>query len=150
MRNAKKAGLTTRKAGKKILGMLQAMKYSLRDVESSYDEENREDEAADEDDTELGNLSNEDKPSIVIGTNSTTVQYLMVTFWQWQIRLVKFTAPAWGDVAHYFGDSEMKYGTAKLMILAVVKLQPNMTAVAPSPTTVGKLMQNLAIIPGQS
>jgi hypothetical protein len=44
----------------------------------------------------------------------------------------------------------MKYGTAELKVLAVVKLQNDKTAATPSPTTAGEYMQTLEIVRGQS
>jgi len=44
----------------------------------------------------------------------------------------------------------MNYGIAELKVPAVVKLQIDMTAAAPSPTTFGELMQTLDIVGGQS
>ena len=45
---------------------------------------------------------------------------------------------------------EMKYRTAKLMVMALVKPPKDTTAATPSPTTFGELMQVLDIVPGQS
>jgi len=44
----------------------------------------------------------------------------------------------------------MKYGMTHLKIPAVGKPQEDSTAATPSPTTFGKLMQTLDIVPGQS
>jgi hypothetical protein len=44
----------------------------------------------------------------------------------------------------------MKYGTAELMVLAVVKPQMETTAATPSPITVGEHMQTPEIVSGKS
>jgi len=74
----------------------------------------------------------------------------MESFQQKQMRLDKLMQLGWGDAAHYFRERDMKYGTTELMVPAVVKLQTDMTAAKPSPTTFGELMQVLDIVPGQS
>jgi len=53
-------------------------------------------------------------------------------------------------VADYFRDRDMKYGMTELKIPAFGKPQTNTTAPTPSPTSFGKLVQALHIVPGQS
>jgi len=54
--------------------------------------------------------------------------------------------PGWWDADNYFRQRDMKYGTAELKVLAVVKPQIDMTAATPSLTTFGEFMQTLDII----
>jgi len=66
------------------------------------------------------------------------------------MRLDELTQPGWGDAANNFSQRDMKYWTAELKVLAVVKPQIGMTAATPSPTTFGELMQTFDIVRGQS
>jgi hypothetical protein len=66
------------------------------------------------------------------------------------MRLDELTQQGWGDVAEYFCESDMKYGTTELKVPAVGKPQRDSTAATPSPTSFGLVMQALDIVPGQS
>jgi len=130
--------------------MLNAIGDSLSDLASSDDEEDGEDEDHDEEDTELGKLSEHDEPGWVMGTVSKTVQHPMERFRQKQMRLDELMQPGRGDAANYFHERDMKYGTTELKVPAVVKPQTDRTAATPSPTTLRGLTQVLDIVPGQS
>jgi len=58
--------------------------------------------------------------------------------------------PAWGDEAEYFRERDMKYGMAKLRVLAIDNPKSDPSAATPSPTTFEELMQTLEIIHGIS
>jgi len=81
-----------------------------------------------------------------MGTISKTVQHRMESFRQMQMRLDELTQPGKGDAADYLCKRDVKYGTAKLKVPAVVTPQIDMTAVSASPTTAGEHMQTLHII----
>jgi len=149
MSTAENAGATTRKPENTFKEMLNAIRDSLSDLASSNDEQDGEDEAADEEDTELSKLS-DDASGWVMGIISKTVQHCMESFQQKQLRLDELMQLGWGDAANYFSERNMKYGTAELKVPAVVKPQIDMTAAIPSPTTFGELMQTLDIVPGQT
>jgi hypothetical protein len=83
MTHAEIAGLTSREPEKTFQEMLAAIGDSLSDLASSNDGENGEDE--DDEDTEQGKLSDDDKPSWVMGTITKTVQQRMEMFRQKQI-----------------------------------------------------------------
>ena len=89
MRNAEEAGLTTRKHENAFEEIMNAVGDSISDLASSDNEENGEDEADDKEDTELGKLSEDDKPSWVMGAISKTVQQHMESIWQKQRKLSK-------------------------------------------------------------
>jgi hypothetical protein len=55
-----------------------------------------------------------------------------------------------GGADDYFPERDMKHGTTELRVPAVGKLQADSTAATPSPTTFGKLMLALDIVPRQS
>jgi len=150
MTTAENGVATTGKPETTFEEMLNAIGDSMSDLASSDDEQNGEDEEDDEEDTELGKLSNDDGPGWVMGTITKTVQHCMQSFWQKQMRLHELTQPGWGDAANYFGERDMKYGTAELMVPAVDKPQIDTTAANPSPITVGEHMQTLQIVRGQS
>jgi hypothetical protein len=88
--------------------MLHAIGDSVRDLGSSDEEQVGEDEEDDEEDTELGKLSNDDEPGWVVGTMSKTVQHRMDSFRQTQMRLDKLIQPGWGDAAKYFRERDVK------------------------------------------
>jgi hypothetical protein len=62
------------------------------------------------------------------------------------MRLDELTQPGWEDAANYFRETDMKYGTAKLKVPAVVTPQIDMTAASTSQTTAGEHMQTLDIV----
>ena len=122
MRNAEKAGLTLRKHDKPFEEMLNAMGDSLSDLASSDDVEDGDDEEDDEEYTELGKLSEDDKPGWVMGRISKMVKHCMESFRQKQMRLDELTQQGWGDTANWFREREVKYGMAEFKVPAVVKL----------------------------
>jgi len=80
MRNAQKVGSTTRKPVIQFEEMLYAIKDSPSIHASADDEEDREDDADNENDPELGTMSNDDKPGWVMGASSKTAQQCMGRF----------------------------------------------------------------------
>jgi hypothetical protein len=72
----------------------------LSDLASSDDGVDREHE--DDEETEQGKLSKDDKPGLVIGTIPNTVQQCMVTFRQKQMTCDEVTQPGWEDAAINF------------------------------------------------
>jgi hypothetical protein len=129
---------------------LNAIGDSLRDLASSDDQQDGEDEEDDEKDTELGKLSDDDEPGWVMGTIAKTVQHRMESFRQTLMRLDESTQLGWGDAANYFSERDIRYGTAKVKVQAVVKPQIDSTTATPSPITVGEHMQTPEIVRGQS
>ena len=77
MRNVEKARSTTTKPETSFGKMLNAIGDSLSYVGRSEDEEAGEDEDDDEEDTELGKLSEDDEPGWEMRTISKTVQHCM-------------------------------------------------------------------------
>lgn len=63
MRNAEKLGLETRKHKKAFREVFNAMGDSISDLESSDNEEGGEGKEDDDEDTELGKMSEYDEPS---------------------------------------------------------------------------------------
>jgi len=62
--------------------MLNPIGDSLSNLASSNEEQDGGDKEYDEDDTELGKLSDDDEPGWVMGTISKTVQHCMESFRQ--------------------------------------------------------------------
>jgi hypothetical protein len=56
------------------------------------------------------------------------------------MRLDQMTQPGWGDAPNFFHERDMKYGTAKLKVPAVVMPHIVMTPASASPTTAGEHM----------
>jgi len=100
MRNAAKAGSTTRKLENASEEILNANGDSLSDLASSANQDNGEGIEDDEEDTELGKLSEDDEPGCVIGQICNTVQHCMVCFRQKQMRFEQLTHPGLGDAAN--------------------------------------------------
>jgi len=73
------AGLTSSEPNKTLQGMLVAIGDSLSDLASSDDGE--EGESEDDEETDQGKLSEEDKPGWVMGTITEMVQQRMERFW---------------------------------------------------------------------
>jgi len=147
MTNVGKVGLTTRKPEKTFEEMLNVIGHSLSDLASFNQEEDGEDQEDDENYTELGKLSEDDKPGWVVGTIPRMVQQRIQRLRQKQRRFEKLTQPGWGDTTNYFHERHMKYGTAKLDVPAVIKLRTDKVAAA-EPKTFGELKQTLDIVPG--
>ena len=80
MRNAEKAGSTTRKPGNTVKERLNAIDDTRRDLASSDNEEDGDDEENDEEDTELDKVSEDDEPGWMMGAISTTVRQHMEIF----------------------------------------------------------------------
>ena len=127
--------------------MLAAIGDSLRDLGSSDDG----DDGVDEDEqTELGKLSEDDEPGWVMGTISKTVQQRMESFRQKQMKLDELTQQGWEDAADYFGERDKKYGTSEFRVPVVVQPQTDDDTSAPPPTTFGELLERLDIVLGIS
>jgi len=140
MTTAENGGATTGTPETTFEEMFNEIGDSLSDLASSDDEQDRADEEDDEEDTVLGKLSDDDEPGWVMSTITKTVQHRMESFRQKQMRLDELTQPGWGDAAIYSRERNMRYGTAELKVLAVVKPQIETTAATPSPITVREHM----------
>jgi len=107
------AGGTTQKPEKTFHEMLDAITDSVNDLASSDHEQDAEHGEDEEEDTELGKLSDDDEPGWVIGTISKTVQHHLESCRQKQMRLDELTQLGWRNAANYFCVRDMMYGTAK-------------------------------------
>jgi hypothetical protein len=150
MTTAASAATTTRKPETTFDDMLNPIGGRLSEHACSDHEQDREDKEDDEEDTELGKMSDNGVPAWERGTIHKTVQHRMESSRQEQMRLDEVTQPEWGDAANYFRESDMKYGTAELKVLAVLQHQIDTTAATPSLTTFGQHMQTVEIVSGQS
>jgi len=129
MTHAEIVGLTSRKPEKTFQEMLVGIGDSLSDLASSNAGEDGEEE--DDEDTEQGNLSEDDEAGWVMGTITKTVQQRMERFRQKEMKLDKLAQPGWEDAADYFREQDKKYGTTKLRVAAIVQPQTNNCAPAP-------------------
>jgi len=100
MTTAERMGATTKKHETMFEEMLNAITDSLSDLAISHYHQDGEDKEDDEEDTEVGKLSDDDEPSWVMGTMSKTVQHRMECFRQKQMRLDELTQPGWGDATN--------------------------------------------------
>jgi hypothetical protein len=122
----------------------------LRDLAGSNDEEDGEDENNDKEDSELGKLSEDDKPSWVMGTKSNNIQHRVERFQQKQMTRDKLTQPGWGDTADYFCEGDKMYSTAELRVSADVKLQTDQDVAAPAITPFEEGMECTGVVSGRS
>jgi len=99
--------------------MLVAIGDCLSDLASSDDWEDGEDE--DDEETVQGKLSEDDEPSLVMGTITKMEQHRKERFQQKQMRFDELTPPGWEDAADYFHEREKKYGTSEMRLPAVVQ-----------------------------
>jgi len=97
MTHAELAGLTSRKPGKTFEKTLVAIGDSQSYLGSSDD--GQDGEAEDDEETEQGKMSDDDKPSWVTGTITETVQQRMETFRQKQMKFDELTQQGWEDAA---------------------------------------------------
>ena len=130
--------------------MLNAIGDSASGYANFNDEEVEEDQDDDDEDTALGEVREDDDPGWVKGTLSKMVQQRMESIMPKEKRLNKLMQLGWGDMADYFCERDMTYGTAKLNVLQVVKPETDTTGATPSPKTFGLLMQTFHIIPRKS
>ena len=140
MRSAEKMGSTTWVPAKTFEELVYAIGDCLSNLASSNDEEDSEYEADNEEDTEMGNLSEDGNPGWVMGTISKTVQQHIERLQQQKMRLDQLTLPGWGDVAKYFSERDMKYGKPTLRVPAIVNHHTDTPAATPSLTPFGELM----------
>ena len=132
--NADLVWSTTRKPQKTLEEMLNAIRDSLRAVESSDDEEDREYESDDEQGAEYAKLIEDAEPGWKIDTICKMAQQHMESFRQNLMRHCKLIQPGEGDVAECFCERDMKCWTAQMTIPAVIIPQTDPTASTPSPT----------------
>lgn len=130
--------------------MLKDIRDSLGNLWSSYNDDDGEVEEAEEYDTELGKLSEDDKSGWVTGTISKTVQLCMESFWQTQMKRDKLTQLGWGYVANYNHERDKKRELAELKVLAVHKLETDQVAAAAAVTRFGELIETLDIVSRKS
>jgi len=124
-----------------------AITDSLSDLASSDDQEDGDD--YDDEERELGKLSEDEEPSWVVDTTASMVLQRMGRFRQMQMKLDELTQPGWGDTADYCCERDNKYGITKLKVPAAVKLQTTKVTAAFSPTTFGELMESPDVVPGE-
>jgi len=115
-----------------------AIRDSLSNLASSVCEEDKEYE--DDEDTELGKLSEVDEPTWVFGTISNTVRQRMERVQQKQMRLEELAEPWWGDADYYFCERHWMYSTIQLRVPAVDKLKTEDVVAAPALTVGGEVM----------
>jgi hypothetical protein len=119
--------------------------WSLSDLARSNHGEDGED--YDDEETEQGNLSDDNEPGWAMGTITKTVQQRMERFRQKQIKLDNWSRLGWENVADNFHERVRKYATSKLWVLAVVQLRTDDDAAVPAITTFRELMECLDIDP---
>jgi hypothetical protein len=127
--------------------MQTAIGDSLSDGANSDVDENGEDD----EDTELGNLSeDDDEPGWGMGTILKMVPLRIERFWEQQMTLDQPTLPEWGNLTYNLHERVLKYGTTKFKVPAVGKPHTDDNTATPSPTGYTELLESLHIIPGIS
>jgi hypothetical protein len=87
MTTAENWGATTGLPETTFEEMLNAIGDRLSNQACSHDEQSGKDEEDDEEDTELGKLSDDDEPRWVMWTIANMVEHRRESFWQKQMRL---------------------------------------------------------------
>jgi len=128
--------------------MIIAIRDSLSNLASSHNEEAVDDD--DEEDTALGKLSEDAKPSWVLGTISTLLLQHMEKSHQKQIKLDECTQPGWGDTVHYFCETDIKFRTTESKVFTVFDPEMEKVVAVPTPTTNSERMESHDIVPGKS
>jgi len=147
-KHAEIVGLIPREPALAFEEIMVAIWDSLSDLASSDNGDDGDDE--DNDKTEQGKLSEDDEPGWVMGTITKIVQQCMERFRQKQMKLDELTHTGWEDAADYFGERNLKYGTLNLRVPAIVQLQTDDDAAAPSSKIFRELMESLMSVPGIS
>jgi hypothetical protein len=106
---------------------------SLSDLASSKEGEDGEDEL--DGGTKIGKISEDAKPSWVMGRFTKTVLQHVERFRPKQMKQDKLTQPVCEDAAEYYQEREKKYGSAGLRVPVVVQLQTANVTAAPAITT---------------
>ena len=150
MRYDDKARSTTTQPESMFAELLNTIWDSLSNHAKPEDEEDGEEEVDDEEDTDLGKLTEDDEPGWVMSTVSNTLQHRMESFRQKQKRIDELTQPGCRDPPHYFLERDMKYGTKRLKDPAVVEPLTDTTAATLSPTTFEEHMLVPDIVPRKS
>jgi hypothetical protein len=148
LKYAEIAGFTNKEPQSTGEEILIAIGDSLSDLASSNHGEDGQDE--DDEETELGKLSEDAKPGWLMATMTKTVQQRMERFRPKQMKLDELTQLGWEDAADYFCQRDKKYDTSELRVPAVVQPQTNADATAPALRSLGELMESLDIVPGIS
>jgi hypothetical protein len=98
--------------------MIVAIEDSMSDLASS---DNGEDGEDDDEVTEQGKMSEDDKPGWVMGTITKTVPQRMERFRQKQMKLHELTQSGWEDAADYLQERDKKYGASELSVPAIIQ-----------------------------
>jgi hypothetical protein len=145
MKHAEIAGLINREPKKTFGEMMVIMTESLSGVGCSDDGEDGEND--DDEETQQGKLSEDDKPGWVMGRFTKTVPQRRERFRQKKMNLHELIQPGWEDGADYFNEGDQKYGTSELRVLATVHLEKDDNIAASAATTFSELMEWLDIVP---
>jgi len=148
MTQAEIAGLMSRVPEMTFEEMLVSIGGCLSDLATSDDGEDGDEEADEE--TEQGNMSEDDEPGWVMRTITKMDQQRKERFRQMQMKLDELTRPGWEDAPDYFREQEKKYDTTELRVPAIVQPQTMDDAPAPPPATFGEVMESLDNVPGIS
>jgi len=124
--------------------MMIAIGGGVSDLPISDDKEDGD--GADDEDTELGKLSNDDVPGWDVGILSETVQQCMEWVQQMQMQLDKLTQLACGNAGNYFHETDQKCGTTESKVPLVIHPPTTKVAAVPATTTYGELMESLDIV----
>jgi hypothetical protein len=136
---AENTELMTREGNIMFHTIMVAIGDSLSDIISSNVGEDGEDDDVEE--TELAQLSQNDKPGWVMGTINKMVQQCMERICQRHMKIDELIQLGWEDAADYFHARDKKYSISELRIPALVQLQTDDNAVTPALTTFGEPME---------
>jgi len=147
-KKAKNAGWTNREPDKTCPEMMVCIGDRQSYLASSDHGGDGEDE--DDEETKLGQLSEDDEPCWVMGTISKMVEQRMERLRWKQKKLEELTEPGWEDATDYFCEIDTMYGTFELRVRPVIEQETNDDPSACAPRTFWELMESLDPVPGIS
>ena len=119
--------------------MIIAISDSLSDLAISDNWENGDDKNHDM--TQQSQLSEDEKPGLVMGTITKTVEQHTERFQHKWMKLEELTQPGRGDAADNFHECDKSYGTSESSILAVIKPQTDHDTAAAASTIFEDLLE---------
>ena len=129
-----------------LMEIMVAIGDSLSDLASS--DNGGDGHNANDEETEQGQLSEDDGPGWVMGTITKTVQLHMERFRQQEKKVEELTQPGSQEAAYYLREIDGKHGTSGLWVPAVFGAHRIDDAASLAATTIGELVECLDSLPG--
>ena len=109
-----------------------------------------QEEDEDEEDPQLGMLSEDDEPNWLMGTISKTVQHRIEQFQLYQLKLAQLTQPGWEDASNYCCERENIYGMTEWKVPALFQPQTEDGAASSALMTYHEPMETIDSVTGEA